>query len=75
MPTLTLPVEVHFHDPDWKIILTIAAAVLAFVSPEVALRGVILLSVVLVGLVAVTLAESRPVRPCTTQVLPPAQMM
>lgn len=75
MPTLTLLVEVHFHDPDWKIILTIAAAVLAFVSPKVALRGVIVLSVMLVGLVAVTLAESRPVWPCTTHVLPSPSVM
>ena len=75
MPALMLLVEVHFHDPDWKIILTIAATVLAFTNPEVALRGVILLSVVLIGLVAVTLAESRPVRPCTTHVLPPRPVM
>jgi hypothetical protein len=75
MPPLILPVEVHFHDPDWKITLTIAATVLAFASPEVALRGMVLLSVVLVGLVTVTLAESRPVRPCTTDALPPAPMM
>ena len=70
MPSSMLLVEVHFHDPDWKIMLTIAATVLAFASPEVALRGVILLSVVIVGLVGVALAESR-VRPCTTHVLPP----
>jgi hypothetical protein len=71
MPLFTIPPEIHLHVNDWRDLLVVAAVVLAFARPEVASRGAMLLAMVLVGLVAVALAESRPEPPpCSTRALP-----
>jgi hypothetical protein len=75
MPGFILPVELHFHDPDWRIVFAIVAAVLAFGGPEVAKLGAALMCVVYGGLIVVGLVESRPAPPCTTHVMPPPPVM
>ncbi len=71
MSPFTLPVEVHLHINDWRAVAVLAAVALALSGLEVARVGAALLCVVFIGLVALAVAEWRPVPPCTTHVLPP----